>query len=93
MFHGLMEDKLVYKTCSIAYGASTTCGASLTWNSTCGQQQAENVSNVVIVGLPLLEEDTVYYYVVTASNGTYRALIQGNFSKGIMITLSLIMTN
>lgn len=75
-------DNSVHKTCSITYGTNKACGLS-SLHSAYGQQHAENVSNVVIVGLPLLQTDAVYYYVITASNGTYRALIQGKFSKGI----------
>lgn len=83
IFHGLMGGgNSVHKTCSIMYGTNKACGLS-TLHSACGRQHAENVSNAVIVGLPLLQTDTVYYYVVTASNGTYRALIQGKVSKGV----------
>lgn len=89
VFHGLRKNH--FKTCSVIYGTNKTCGLN-SLLSTCGKQSAKNVSNIVIVGLPLLQNDAVYHYVVTASNGTYRALIQGKFSKGVCVIHEPILT-
>ena len=69
------------KLCSIEYGpVGGDCRTS--------SQASRSLSNSVTVGLPL-EQDTEqdYCFSVTASNGTFTAIVEGTFKTGAQKTL------
>ena len=66
----------VQKTCSITYGpVGGNCNTS--------KQTSQTLANdIVIVGLPLEEIEQEYCFSVTATNGSFTAIVEGTFKNG-----------
>ena len=75
------------KSCSIAYGPVENCNR-LQFPINHSHVMLGNttaVSDSVVINLPVLSESIgkEYCYIVTASNGTFMAIVKGTFSTGI----------
>ena len=76
-----IEDQGDMKSCTIAYGPGEACdnlsNHSLSSDSTV-------ISDSVVISLPVLSQSRgmEYCYVVTASNGSFTAMVKGTFSTG-----------
>ena len=72
------------KTCTLVYNQSESCQLDTPDMS----QTAQSASNVVRVSFPLISESTEQHcFVVSASNGTYRAIIKGTLNTGTIIMI------
>ena len=69
------------KSCTIAYGPGEAC------DNLAGHGLASDTtvkSESVVINLPVLSQNSgmEYCYVVTASNGSFTAMVKGTFSTG-----------
>ena len=72
------------KTCTIMYNQSESCQL----DNLVMSQTAKTASNTVRVRFPfvnnLRDSTELHCFVVSASNGTYRAIVQGTLNTGTM---------